>query len=280
MNKKEFDDFFELYSKNVDNANRHGFWKLSDTLITQIIKNNIPPETVTGNNIILDAGGGTGRWVCDLSKSYNSKFIVYDLSNDMLDKARENTKNANIEDRVKLIKGDLKNMKKIKSDSVDHIISIYSSISFIYEKEKAFNEMFRVLKKKGKIIIMGHSFYNSIASKINNFCAGVKELETMDEEKIVKWGTHVPKLNTFSKEVLENDLQQAGFILKKTYGIPVFVQPGPEDFDPENKKKSRISAALEKADFFGEVFKLEMKYNCQPEVVNRGMNIFAVAAKY
>ena len=89
MNKKEFDIFFKPYSKNVDNANRHGFWKLSDALVTQIIKDNIPVK-INKDSVILDAGGGTGRWVCDLSKIYKSIFIVYDLSRDMLEKAEDN----------------------------------------------------------------------------------------------------------------------------------------------------------------------------------------------
>ncbi|WP_456324386.1 class I SAM-dependent methyltransferase [Desulfonauticus submarinus] len=278
MNKKEFDNFFKPYSKNVDNASKHGFWKLSDSLITQIIKDNIPVD-INEETVILDAGGGTGRWVCDLSKVYKSRFIIYDLSNHMLKKAMRNIKNADIENRVQFIEGDLKNMERIEPNSVDYIISIYSPISFIYKKEKAFSEMYRVLKKGGKIIIMGHGFYNAIFSKINNFCTEAGVLDVLDKEKMVKWGERVPKLNVFSKEILEDDLQKAGFAPDKTYGIPIFVQPGPEDFDSENIKKSKISSALEKKDFFNEVFKLEMKYNSQPTVANRGMNMFAVAIK-
>ena len=278
MDKKEFDNFFRPYSKNVDNANKHGFWKLSDSLVTQIIKNNIS-VTIGEDAVILDAGGGTGRWVCDLGKTYKSKFIIYDMSRDMLEKARENIKNANIENRVKLIEGDLKSMKSLESESINYIISIYSPISFVYEKEKAFSELFRVLKRGGKIIIMGHGYYNALASKINNYCADAKELEMLSNEQIVKWGEHVPKLNVFSKETIENDLKQAGFSLDKTYGVPVFTQPGQEDFDPENATKSKISATLENEDFFNKVFELEMKYNSQLTIANRGMNMFAVAVK-
>jgi ubiquinone/menaquinone biosynthesis C-methylase UbiE len=278
MDKKEFDNFFKPYSKNVDDANKHGFWKLSDALVMEIIKNNIPTD-IGKDTVILDAGGGTGRWVCDLSKLYQSKFVVYDLSHDMLEKAKENIKKAGIENRVKLIEGDLKNMETVASESVDYIVSIYSPISFIYEKERALSEMFRVLKKGGKIIIMGHSFYNALASKINNFCADAKELDDLNKELMVKWDKHVPKLNVFSKETLESDLKKAGFFLDKMYGVPVFAQPGSEDFDPRNIKKSRISEALEKEDFFKKVFELEMKHNNQPTVLNRGMNMFAVATK-
>ena len=278
MNKKEFDNFFKPYSKNVDSANRNGFWKLSDDLITEIIVKNIPTDLSEGA-IILDAGGGTGRWVCNLSRIFKSKFIVYDLSSDMLNKAKKNIENENIESRVRLVEGDLKNMEEIETESVDYIISIYSPISFIYEKEKAFSEMYRVLKKGGKIIIMGQGFHNAIFSKINNFCAESIELDALNNDKMVNWGDHVPRLNVFSKEIIEEDLERAGFNVDKTYGVPVFVQPGPEDFDPENIKKSRISIALEKEDFFNKIFELEMEYNSHPTVVNRGMNIFSVALK-
>lgn len=278
MGKKEFNNFFKPYSKNVDNANKHGFWKLSDALVLQIIKDNIPAN-LDDNTVILDAGGGTGRWICDLSKIYKSNFIVYDMSVDMLEKAKENIRNANIEGRVKLIEGDLKRMENIESGTIDYIISIYSPISFVYEKEKTFGELFRVLKRGGKIIIMGHGFYNALGSKINNYCADTKELAVLSNEQVVKWGEHVPKLNVFSKETIENDLKQAGFSLDKTYGVPVFAQPGQEDFDPENATKSKISAALENKDFFNKVFEIEMKYNSQPTIVNRGMNMFAVAVK-
>jgi len=170
-------------------------------------------------------------------------------------------------------------MEKVESDSVDYIVSIYSPISFIYEKREAFSEMYRVLKKGGKIIIMGHGLHNAISSKINNFCAESAELERLSEDKMVKWGEHVPELNVFSKEILEGDLKNAGFYPDKTYGVPVFAQSGPEDFDPENIKKSRISSALDKQEFFDKVFEIEMKYNSDAMIVNRGMNIFSVGIK-
>ena len=278
MNKKSFNDFFELYAKNVDNANQHAFWQLSDALITQIIKDNIPTG-LDKNATILDAGGGTGRWACKLAKIYKSKFIVYDLSRDMLEKANQNIKKSGLEKRISIFNGDLRSMNKIASNSISNVISIYSPISFIYDKDKAFAELYRILKKDGKIIIMGHGFFNAIASKINNYCARADELSKLDKEKMVKWGEHVPNLNVFSKEIMEKDLAKAGFFIVKTYGVPVFVQSGSEDFDPENKKKSRISATLGDRDFFNQVFEMEMKYNSEPTLVNRGMNIFSIGMK-
>lgn len=278
MNKNEFKSFFEPYAKNVDNANSLMFWKLSDEIILNTIKKYIPTE-LSPESKILDAGGGTGRWVCNLSKIFNSSFILYDLSEDMLEVAKSNINKEGIQNRVKIMQGDLINMDSIPNESIDYIISIYSPISFIYEKENAVKELYRILKKGGKILIMGHGFYNAIYSKINNYSAPATEINLILNESMVKWADFVPKLNIFSKESMEGMLKDQGFNIISTCGIPVFVQPGPEDFDSSNKKISSISKALQNKDFFDTVLNTEIKFNERPEVANRGMNIFTIAQK-
>jgi ubiquinone/menaquinone biosynthesis C-methylase UbiE len=279
MNQQEFKQFFEPYSKNVDNANNLGFWKLSDRLIFEIIKKHIPID-LNSNKVIFDAGGGTGRWICDLSRTYKSKFILYDLSEDMLRVASQNIKKAGIEKRAEIMQGNLENIDKLAEESVDYIISIYSPISFVQEKERVAKELYRILKKDGKILIMGHGFYNALASKINNYCAPAGEISAMRIESSVKWNEYVPKLNIFSKESMERLLNCAGFISNRTYGVPVFAQPGTEDFDPQNEKKSKLSKSLSNnSDFFDEVLRLEMEYSSLPNIANRGVNIFSVATK-
>ena len=278
MDKKAFKDFFEPYSKNVDNADASYFWKLSDTLVLEIIKRNIPTD-LSEEATILDAGGGTGRWVVKLSKEYKSNFAIYDLSEDMLGQAEKNVADASIDDRVTLVHGDLCDMDKIKDESIDHIVSIYSPISFVYENEKAVKELHRILKPGGRIIIMGHGYYNALASKINNYTAPADELQKLNDGQRVLWAPHVPELVTYSKETMETLLSDVGFSIISTYGVPTFVQPGPEDFDPENKERSRISEALSDQEFFDKVFEIEMQHNNKPEVANRGMNIFTVAEK-
>ncbi|PIP30250.1 hypothetical protein COZ22_00755 [bacterium (Candidatus Howlettbacteria) CG_4_10_14_3_um_filter_37_10] len=279
MNKTEFKQFFEPYAKNVDKADSQYFWKLSDHIIQEIIKQNIP-ATSNPNQVILDAGGGTGRWIIKLSKIFDHQFVLYDLSEDMLFKARKNIKEARIENKVKIIQGDLIDMSQISDESVDHVVSIYSPISFVEKRKKMVREIHRILKKGGRLIIMGHSYHNAIASKINNYAALAEELKKLEVDYLVKWAPYVPELHVFSRESMESLLKKANFRLIKSYGVPIFAQPGIEDFDPSNNKKSLISKTLEeKPEFFESVFKLEMKYNSVQELVNRGVNIFTVVEK-
>ena len=278
MNKNEFKNFFKPYAQNVDKANKLKFWELSDKLVTQIIKNNVSSE-LSEDTTILDAGGGTGRWACDLASIYKSDFLVYDLSEDMLSKATENIKKRKLENRVKTIHGDLSDMSEIKSNSVDVIVSIYSPLSFVYNPEEASKELCRILKPGGVMIIMAHSYYNAIDSKINNYLAEAGELDELNKTRKVKWAPHVPDLYTYSAEDMKKLFENTGLEEVAAHGVPVFVRPGPEDWDPENEKISRISESLQSEKFFNKVFELEMEHNSKPGVVNRGMNIFSVFKK-
>lgn len=61
MDDKTFNSFLKSYSQNVDSAaDVSAFWRLSDAIITEIIKREIAPYC-NDNSVVVDAGGGTGR---------------------------------------------------------------------------------------------------------------------------------------------------------------------------------------------------------------------------
>lgn len=279
MQQEIFDKFFEPYSKTVDQVDQtSAFWRLSDALIFEIIKMEISPF-INEKTVILDAGGGTARWAIKINDELKVSVIVFDRSKDMLAKAHENVIAANKSDSINLVEGDITNMDSVPDASIDHIVSIYSPLSFIYDQEKALNELFRVLKKGGRLLIMSHGHHNALYSKINNYRTEITQLKNLEDARIVKWSDHVPDLVTHSKESIEALLQKTDFLPIKTYGVPVYVQPGPEDFDPSNEKVSAISKYLEDPLVFKSIFDLERRHNGDPTICNRGMNIFALATK-
>ncbi len=279
MEKEIFDSFFRPYAKTVDKvADVSAFWRLSDALITEIIRREIA-RYCSDDSLVMDAGGGTGRWAIKLTEFLKGKLVVFDRSEDMLAKARENIKTSGVSNRIITTEGDLTNIENFKDASVDHIVSIYSPLSFIYEQARAAKELHRILKPGGRILIMSHSFHNALASKLNNYKASAEEIEKLADSQLVTWAPHVPELVTHSKESLEKLFSDAGFSVCKTYGVPIFVQPGPEDFDPNNEQRSNVSAYLEDSVVFQSIFELEMKFNSAETVCNRGMNMFLLAEK-
>lgn len=278
MLQTEFDTFFQPYSQNVDRAAEVGFWKLSDAIVLSIIQREVGGK-ISAKSTILDAGGGTGRWISSLSEIYPADFVLYDLSKDMLEKAHVNLKMKGIESRVRVLHGDLTNMEQVPTGSVDYVISTYAPIGFVPDHQKAFKELYRVLVPGGKVMIMGHGYHNSLYSKINNYNAPAAEIAYMAGNYRVKWAEAVPELNTYSQESMTELLREAGFEVERCYAVGAFIQPEAEDFDPSNKSRSRISRALENPDFFEQILELEMAHNSNPTVVNRGVNIMGVGRK-
>lgn len=279
MTFSKFNTFFKDYSVNVDQFDNQYFWKLSDKIIETIIRNVIGFR-INENSTILDAGGWTGRWIVKLSKKYKCNFVLYDLSDPMLIVANKKKELQKLGDKFMSINGNLENMSKVKSDSIDYIISIYNPLSFVDYPSKVFSEFNRILKKDGVAMVMGQGYYNALYSKINNYIADSKELNELYKNTEVAWNKNIPKLKVFTKESLEKFVVKSGLTPIKSYGIPVFIQPQSEDFGSIIESKGSLSSKLEKdPKFFKTVYDIEMAFNSQESVVNRGMNIMIVAKK-
>lgn len=272
--------FFDNYSKNVDNADKLGYWKLSDSIIEYIIQKHLNAHYNGKRMLILDAGCWTGRWIekiIKLNPEKDLEFIAYDLFPSMLDKARQNLHNYS---NVKFIEWDLQEIIDIDQNSIDFCISIYSPISFVDDSGKVINQIGKVLKSWSEALIMWHSYHNAIDSKINNYLASAEELIELTTKKIVRWNSMLPPLNVYSIE----DFRELGHINSLPciwgYGVTIYAEPQNEDWDPKNAQKSIISNKIEtdKA-FFDAIFHIEIQNNFKTELINRWINIIWVFKK-
>ena len=143
------------------------FWGgTNDLKIANKILTYIPNDF---NGKILDIPVGTAVFTKDKWKTLQRATIVcVDISSDMLEKAKEKINEPNIS----FIKGDVGNLP-FEDNSFDIILSM-NGIHAFPDKDKAFNEINRVLKKGGYFIgcfyIKGESkiadwLVNSILSK-------------------------------------------------------------------------------------------------------------------
>lgn len=101
---------------------------------------------------ILDIACGTGRHTIELKKAgYN--VIGIDISEEMIQIAKNKAKNLKY--NIKFVQANIQNLPLI-TQTIDMVICLFSSFCHLLtqvEQQKATNEIYRVLKKQGIVII-------------------------------------------------------------------------------------------------------------------------------
>ena len=93
----------------------------------------------------VEVGCGIGGYAIRLLEKHPVELICYDLLQEHLDITRRYAEKKSVEDRLHTIQGNSMNMESIEDNSLDFMYSVESSFHYD-EKQKFFNEVFRVLK--------------------------------------------------------------------------------------------------------------------------------------
>jgi ubiquinone/menaquinone biosynthesis C-methylase UbiE len=105
------------------------------------------------NGQALDIGTGSGRLAIELIKNVKreSRVIGLDLSSDMLNKAEVKAAQSALADRLSLVRGSGSALP-FADGSFDLVIS-YASLHHWRQPESVINEIIRVLKENGRVLI-------------------------------------------------------------------------------------------------------------------------------
>jgi ubiquinone/menaquinone biosynthesis C-methylase UbiE len=100
--------------------------------------------------LILDAGGGPGRYTIELAKlGYN--VVLFDLVKEHLELAKKKIKRAGVTNKVKaIIPGSITDLSGFANNSFDAVLCLGGPLSHIYpeaDRQKAVFELIRVAKK-------------------------------------------------------------------------------------------------------------------------------------
>jgi SAM-dependent methyltransferase len=102
---------------------------------------------------VLDLGSGAGidAFLSANKVSKSGKVIGIDMTDEMLDKARTNARNGNYSN-VEFRKGDIEKNIPVNDDTIDAVIS-NCVINLTSDKASAFKEVYRILRKGGRMVI-------------------------------------------------------------------------------------------------------------------------------
>lgn len=182
-----------FYSDSQSLGMHYGFWDngiLDRTLALiqpyKYVLNYLKPKK---GEKILDAGcgvGGASLWLATESKS---EYVGITLSEIQLEQAQKNVKKRHLENQVSFLCADYSNTDFL-NNSFDGIFGLESFCYSYPNSKKLFGEMHRILKPKGKIVMLDGVFLrhpaNDYEQKLaKDFCRGFRLAAMSTPEEII-----------------------------------------------------------------------------------------------
>lgn len=123
------------------------------------------------NSKVLDVACGPGASALALVKEFGCSVTGIDLSDKNLHKARERAVENNFTDKLEFIRSDAEQLE-VPDESFDAVICECALCTFP-DKDTAVNEMFRVLKKGGKVGITDVTLDGKLPENLDNLVSRV-----------------------------------------------------------------------------------------------------------
>lgn len=150
----EFGDHSRKISERVwnqpDKGERES--KREETFIDDIVqKHHLERELIShldGVSTVFDGGAGCGRFSILLAK-HGCWVTHFDISQPMLEKARELAREAGVLDRIRFVRGALEDLSAYPDRSFDLVLSFDAPVSYTYpNQEKVIAELARICRKR------------------------------------------------------------------------------------------------------------------------------------
>ena len=160
-----------------------------ETYIDDIIqKNHIERkllENLEGIETVFDGGAGCGRFSILLAK-HGCRVTHFDISQPMIDKAKELAEQAGVIDRITFVKGALEDLGAFADKSFDMAVSFDAPISYTYpNQEHVVGELVRLAKKR--IVISVTSRLGCLPYYANPIQKSQFILDENSDDPFVRW---------------------------------------------------------------------------------------------
>jgi SAM-dependent methyltransferase len=130
----------------------------------------LPPR-----GVLLDAGGGPGRYTVELAKR-GYDVTLLDLSTNQLEVARRQIRRAGVADRVSgVVRGSLHDLGRFKSGTFDAVLCLGGALGHLVDRRdrrRALGELARVARRGAPIFISVIGRYSQLTDESGRVSAG------------------------------------------------------------------------------------------------------------
>ena len=142
-------------------------------------------ENLDGIETVFDGGAGSGRFSILLAKR-GCRVTHFDISQPMIDKARELAEAEGVMDRITFVKGALENLSAYADRSFDLVISFDAPVSYTWpNQERVIAELVRIAKKK--IMLSVSSRLGTLPYLANPIQKNQFFLDEQADDPFVRW---------------------------------------------------------------------------------------------
>ena len=142
-------------------------------------------ESLDGVQTVFDGGAGSGRFSILLAKR-GCRVTHFDISQPMIDKAREIAEKEGVLERITFVKGALEDLSRYADRSFDLVISFDAPISYTYPNQKrVIGELVRIARKR--ILFSVSSRLGSLPYLCNPIQKNQFFLDENADDPFVRW---------------------------------------------------------------------------------------------
>lgn len=146
--KTYYDEKAERYEEVFDTV----YFRVFDAVTWKYLEPYVPADPEA---LVLDAGGGTGRWAVRMAGK-GCRVVLMDSSDGMLRVAAEKVKRAGL-GRVVVEKGDM--TKTGYADETSDIVLCEHALFVFKDPDVVLRELGRVLKRRGRLMVSAQNRY-------------------------------------------------------------------------------------------------------------------------
>jgi len=260
--KEFYDRIAEDYDKEYETS-----MKLYNEITWSNIKRFLPKRK---NAVVLDAGGGTGYWAIRLAK-LGLRVVKTDITENMLRVDKEKTEKEGLQDRIETKIVDIRDMRCFPASHFDMALAEGDPVSYCLDAKKAIDELTRVTKANGQVIVSVDSKYPAISRLISE--RSFDKIAEFIGSGIVKGGTTGTLVGefdfqAFTPEELKTLFEACGLKVVRIIGKPILIRLVPTEKRKEIYEKN-----------FAELLELEERFCDTPSLVGIGGHLEIVGLK-